>query len=944
MNESFDSSNIDIDIDSLSEPMGFAMGGEVEAMHLTPYTATNQESGDFQDAHSMPQMYAQGGEVEIGDYRVPTQGVARQMLQHFADGGGVQGRPVGGVFDLRAPADPFMSPGMTAATAPGGIGTQQYNKNISDFVQNNIHHNPAAITSAAQQYGVSSTDITNALGGQTLESKFRATPSYQTRPVTNADGTTRQVDFFGPATMLTGGTGTGSTWNAPVVTSRPRQLVDVTPGLSASQQHARNLAAGDQALQQSFQRTGLPMDPATYYSWQKQLDSGQIKPEDLASKFDAPAYERRVTGAYKSIGREGMGSDFTQFHPTSMGEMYKTYINPNATTEEMASINDRYKQYGTNWNAQQANKARNEVLIPSLRAQDYYNRNPDVAQAFQAALAANPATDYAKFAQDHYNRSGRREGRTWDDRITVGEFEAPTAADFAKIDPGGYNYWVNALKNGQISAADFDKLFYGAVASYQGPYADLYKGSMDKATEIIRTRGLTAPTGTARTLPGATGYQFKDQWDTRSTLPTTPARSTTTSANTTPVDTTAARAELNNLYNTVLNRAPDTPGMDYWMSTIGADGVITPAEATAFRNAANREISGRPVTISRAHGGEVKKAEGTASYRTAVPVRRAEGSPEEGEKPEPRATAQEPRPSAAETLKKVGLSVARGVPQVVTGAVDLAAMPFTMSGMIKPEDVVMSTEYLTKRGLLPPPQKGVANETAELISSSLNPAGAVKGSAAAAMAAMTRGAGKTLEKQLALPFGEAAKGATEAPMIRAYTGHTREIVGPYDVNRGARTADMGQGLYLTDDAEYASRSATKRVGKSVPENEAAPAVYPVDLMRDRILMHDRQYPREVLDKLRKFSTKVENVEGPTVSGEYIYEQVRKAQIPKTMLPGVFKLMGFQGAEFTPGGVSGGRSYVVYDTSNTARGAYTKKKFKDGGEVVADFIKKSSKRR
>ncbi len=672
------------------------------------------------------------------------------------------------------------------------------------------------------------------------------------------------------------------------------------------------------------------MDPATYYSWQKQLDSGQIKPEDLASKFDAPAYERRVTGAYKSIGREGMGSDFTQFHPTSMGEMYKTYINPNATTEEMASINDRYKQYGTNWNAQQANKARNEVLIPSLRAQDYYNRNPDVAQAFQAALAANPATDYAKFAQDHYNRSGRREGRTWDDRITVGEFEAPTAADFAKIDPGGYNYWVNALKNGQISAADFDKLFYGAVASYQGPYADLYKGSMDKATEIIRTRGLTAPTGTARTLPGATGYQFKDQWQAAPTAA--------------PVDTTAARAELNNLYNTVLNRAPDTPGMDYWMSTIGADGVITPAEATAFRNAANREISGRPVTISRAHGGEVKKAEGTASYRTAVPVRRAEGSPEEGEKPEPRATAQEPRPSAAETLKKVGLSVARGVPQVVTGAVDLAAMPFTMSGMIKPEDVVMSTEYLTKRGLLPPPQKGVANETAELISSSLNPAAAAKGSAAAALGMMKNATGKTLAKQLDLPFGEAAKAAPEAPMIRAYTGHTREIVGPYDVNRGAKTADMGQGLYLTDDAEYASRSATKRVGKSVPENEAAPAVYPVDLMRDRILMHDRQYPREVLDKLRKFSTKVENVEGPTVSGEYIYEQVRKAQIPKTMLPGVFKLMGFQGAEFTPGGVSGGRSYVVYDTSNTARGAYTKKKFKDGGEVVADFIKKSSKRR
>jgi hypothetical protein len=999
MNEPFDSSNIDIDIDSLSQPMSFAMGGEVESMHMTPYTATNQESGDFQDAHSMPQTYSEGGDVELGDYSHtrPKQNVARQMLQSFADGGSVQGRPVGGMFDLAPFTAPGQSPGIMNATAPGGIGTQQYNKNIADFVQNNIHHNPAAITSAAQQYGVSPMDITNALGGQTLESKFRATPSYQTRPVTNADGTTKQVDFFGPATMLTGGTGTGSTWNAPVVTSRPRMLADITPGLSASQQNARNLAAGDAALAASFARTGLKIDPATYYTWQKQLDSGQIKPEDLPSKFDAPAYERRVMEAYKNIGREGMGSDLSMFHPTSMGEMYKTYINPNATTEEMASINDRYKQYGTNWSAQQANKARNEVLIPSLRAQDYYNRNPDVLQAFNAAVAANPATDYAKFALDHYNRSGKREGRTWDNKITVGEYEAPTAADFAKIDPSGYNYWLNALKSGQVSAADFDKTFYGGVASYQGPYADLYKGSMDKAAEIIRTRGLSAPTSTGRTLPGATGYQYRDQWQTAQ-----PA-----------ADTTAARDQLSSMYQTVLGRAPDDAGLQYWMNTIGADGVLTQDEINTWNAAAAQERnqggstptgSSGTVTDWRtnvdnwfqanpnasladaqaaaasagvqidpytgvvtyndepyrspyarsfasydtyAKGGEVsaakmleqfaKKPNGAAADRVTAPVRRAEGSPEEGEKPEPRPTDQESRPSAAETLKKVGLSVARGVPQVVTGAVDLAAMPFTMSGMVKPEEVVGSTEYLTKRGLLPPPQKGVVNETAELISSSLNPAGAVKGSAAAAMAAMTRGTGKTLEKQLSLPFGEAAKAVPEAPMIRAYTGHTREIVGPYDMSRASRLSDMGPGLYLTDNAEYASQSATKRLGKSVSESEAAPAVYPIDIMRSKILMHDQEYPREVLDKLRKFSGKVKNVEGPTVSGEYIYEQIRKAEIPKSFLPDVFKLMGFQGAEFVPGGVSKGRSYVIYDTEGTAKGAFNKKKFAEGGEVKDDDV-------
>jgi hypothetical protein len=140
-------------------------------------------------------------------------------------------------------------------------------------------------------------------------------------------------------------------------------------------------------------------------------------------------------------------------------------------------------------------------------------------------------------------------------------------------------------------------------------------------------------------------------------------------------------------------------------------------------------------------------------------------------------------------------------------------------------------------------------------------------------------------------------------------------------------------LYLTDNAEYASSSATKRLGKTVSETEAAPAVYPLDLVKDKILLHDRQYPREVLDKLRNFSKKVEDVEGPTVSGEYLYEQIRKAGFPKTYLPDIIKLMGFQGAEFTPGGVSKGRSYVIYDTANTAKGAFNQKKFAEGGEVA-----------
>lgn len=483
--------------------VSYANGGEVESMHLTPYTATNQESGDFQDAHSMPMTYAYGGEV--GDFRHtrPPMNQARKMLQHFSNGGSVQGRPTGGLFDLGPPAGPNTSLGVSFATAPGGIGLPKYNENISTLVQNNIHHNPGAIPSEAQRWGVSPQDITTALGGQTLESKFRAVPSYQTRPVTDASGATKQVDFFGPATMLTGGTGQGASWQAPIVTSRPRMLVDVTPGLSASQQHARNLVAGDTAIQQAFERTGLPMDTSLAYRFRQQLDSGQLTPDKLPEKFDPMAYEMRVKEAYGNIGRTGMGSDLSTYHPSSMGEMFKAYFNPNATTQEMEAITARYApKYGTNWNAEQANKVRTEVLIPALRAQDYYMKNPDVSNAFSKALEANPNTDYTEFARNHYNQFGKKEGRTWDTTITVGAFQTPTAEEFAKIDPSGYNYWINALKSGAVKPGDFEKEFYGGVTRYAGPYKSMYQTSMDKAAEYIRSKGIPISTGAARTLPG----------------------------------------------------------------------------------------------------------------------------------------------------------------------------------------------------------------------------------------------------------------------------------------------------------------------------------------------------------------------------------------------------------------------------------------------------------
>lgn len=66
-------------------------------------------------------------------------------------------------------------------------------------------------------------------------------------------------------------------------------------------------------------------------------------------------------------------------------------------------------------------------------------------------------------------------------------------------------------------------------------------------------------------------------------------------------------------------------------------------------------------------------------------------------------------------------SIARGAPQAVTGFVDLAALPFTVSGLLEPRNVVGSTEYLTARGLLPKPSQSLLGQSTEAISGGLLP-------------------------------------------------------------------------------------------------------------------------------------------------------------------------------------------------------------------------------
>lgn len=90
-----------------------------------------------------------------------------------------------------------------------------------------------------------------------------------------------------------------------------------------------------------------------------------------------------------------------------------------------------------------------------------------------------------------------------------------------------------------------------------------------------------------------------------------------------------------------------------------------------------------------------------------------------------------------ELLQGLGKSVARGVPQLATGLVDVAALPLTMTGVRQPEQIFGSTAYLTNKGLLPPPQTGLLNQSAELASSVINPTMLLKAGLLGAAASQT---------------------------------------------------------------------------------------------------------------------------------------------------------------------------------------------------------------
>lgn len=190
-----------------------------------------------------------------------------------------------------------------------------------------------------------------------------------------------------------------------------------------------------------------------------------------------------------------------------------------------------------------------------------------------------------------------------------------------------------------------------------------------------------------------------------------------------------------------------------------------------------------------------------------------------------------------EYLKSLGISVARGVPQLATGFVDLAALPFTLSGLIKPEQAFGSTDWMTAKGYLPPKQEGLLSETTELLSGAINPATgamAIGATAAKGLSKAAKKAAKTefelahevAQRNAALPISEGGLGlpANNTAMDRAaamgfdipaYHGTINSEIAAFDpmMGKGARE---GTGSWFSENPQLASTYAGNMGGTVMP--------------------------------------------------------------------------------------------------------------------------------
>lgn len=203
-----------------------------------------------------------------------------------------------------------------------------------------------------------------------------------------------------------------------------------------------------------------------------------------------------------------------------------------------------------------------------------------------------------------------------------------------------------------------------------------------------------------------------------------------------------------------------------------------------------------------------------------------------------------------ETLRKLGLAAARGVPQLATGFVDLAALPFTMTGMMKPEQAVGSTAYLTSKGLLPPPQQGLLSETTELVSSAMNPATATKAALAKGgllAAPFAAGSIKPMEFSKKLANTKVLDEQNNLKMVYHGTQNAPEGIQKFnptvtmETGYGKASKKPGGATWFTDSTVDASDYASQ-IGGSKGLIVGNPTVYPAYLNMKNPATPDTKIP------------------------------------------------------------------------------------------------------
>ena len=158
-----------------------------------------------------------------------------------------------------------------------------------------------------------------------LDTAFRSSPVRQVSP------TTGQYTYT-PAASLRPATGSGWSWKPPVVTSRPRELLDVGPTASASQQYAQSRQQQDRALRDAFAASNLPMSGANTYYWQSRLRGGDYSP---GGTFDSAKFGQdfQSWAASQGSGTSGTaGSSQTGGAIAQNQQMYDEFGNPLPST------------------------------------------------------------------------------------------------------------------------------------------------------------------------------------------------------------------------------------------------------------------------------------------------------------------------------------------------------------------------------------------------------------------------------------------------------------------------------------------------------------------------------------------------------------------------------------------------------------------------------------